>query len=255
MHIIILAAGQGKRLRPITNEKPKCLVKVGGRTILDRIIDSWSLNSETKPVVVGGYKIEKINNKKIIKLNNTNYRNTNMLQTLMLATDYFKKCFVMSYGDIFYDSKVLTKLLKSNGDINVVVDNKWREYWEMRFKKPLDDAETLKIKNGYINEIGNKAMNIEDIDSQYIGLIFFKERGIKILRKYYKLALEFDKNKKNPFNGSRSLKKMYMTDLLQAMIKGGERLTAIEINRGWFEIDSNNDIAVAESLLMKEYII
>ena len=249
MHIIILAAGQGTRLRPLTDMKPKCLVEVGGISILDRIIKSWKANSKIKPVVVGGYKIEKINNENIIKLYNKDFENTNMVNTLMLASDYFKDGFVMSYGDIFYNSDVLNKLLKSNGEINVVVDNKWREYWEKRFEKPLDDAETLKIKDGFINDIGSKTTRIKDIDSQYIGLILFKNEGIKILKKYYNLAMEFDKKQINPFYGDRSFKNMYMTDLLQAMISGGEKLTPVEINRGWFEIDSKNDIKVAESLI------
>ena len=112
MHIIILAAGQGTRLRPLTDIKPKCLVEVGGISILDRIIKSWRANSKIKPVVVGGYKIEEINNENIIKLYNKDFKNTNMVHTLMLASDYFKDGFVMSYGDIFYNSDVLNKLLK-----------------------------------------------------------------------------------------------------------------------------------------------
>ena len=252
MHLIILAAGKGSRLKPLTDSVPKCMVKVGGKTILSRVLDCWESLSQEKPVLVGGYKIQEINYDNIILLNNKNYETTNMVQSLMVAEDYFKNGFIMSYGDIFYSSEIIEKLIDANEDINVVVDDDWQPYWEMRFKNPLDDAETLKIYNNKIIEIGKKTKNISDIDSQYIGLIYFRKRGISLLKEYFKNAKEAQKSNNNPFNGPRPFNKMFMTDLLQAIINDGNCINPIRVKRGWFEIDSLNDIKVVENILNYE---
>ena len=60
MKLIILAAGQGKRLRPITNEKPKCLVEINGISILQRILNTANEAGIKEVIIVGGYFYEKI---------------------------------------------------------------------------------------------------------------------------------------------------------------------------------------------------
>ena len=88
MKVIILAAGHGNRLRPYTNEIPKCMVKLAGKSILQYQIDILTSSGFDDIMVVGGYRIEKIigDNFKIIK--NDNYHRTNMVSSLFCAQDF-----------------------------------------------------------------------------------------------------------------------------------------------------------------------
>ena len=128
------------------------------------------------------------------------------------------------------------RLLDSRSDISVIIDKEWEVYWRERNEDPLDDAETLKLdKNGFIREIGKKPDNIEDIEGQYIGLMRFNESGIKILKQVYN-------NIKNSNQVSKdSLKNLYMTDLLQAVIDDGHSVQSILVNESWVEVDTVSD--------------
>ncbi len=251
MKLIILAAGQGKRLRPITNEKPKCLVEINGISILQRILNTANDAGIKDIIIVGGYFYEKIKilGKKLIF--NKNFGDTNMVMSLFCAEDYFGEEFIVSYGDILYPANVIKKLVDSKYNISVVVDNNWLKYWKQRFNEPLIDAEKLSIKNNKIIKIGGKAEKISQIDSQYIGLLAFKGNGIKQVKEMFKIANYECKNKCLNFGNAKSLKSMFMTDFLQGMIDRNIEINPIFISGGWAEIDNKKDLKIAELMLKK----
>ena len=251
MKLIILAAGQGKRLRPITNQKPKCLVDVNGISILQRILNTSNEAGINEVIIVGGYYYEKIKifGKKLIF--NQNFRDTNMVISLFCAEEYFGEEFIVSYGDILYPTSVIKKLMDSRYNISVVVDNGWLNYWKQRFNEPLIDAEKLSIKKNKIIKIGGKAEKISQIDSQYIGLLAFKGDGVKQLREMFKIATYECENKCLNFGYAESLKSMFMTDFLQGMIDRGIEINPVFINEKWAEIDNKKDLKIAELMLKK----
>ena len=247
MNMIILAAGQGTRLRPITDQCPKCLVKIGGKTLLD-----WQLAAArdveiSKIIVVRGYRKESIYRRNVIHLENPKYAVTNMVETLWCAEPYFNEGFIVSYGDIIYETYILERLLAAKQDINVVVDHGWKPYWEQRFDNVLDDAETLEVEeNGLITGIGQKPDNVEHINGQYIGLMSFLGRGVSALRSVYLQAQREDAKGRHPLRRQRSLRKLFMTDILQGIIDSGFPVYQVPIQRGWLEIDSLKDLEIAE---------
>ena len=93
---------------------------------------------------------------------------------------------IVTYGDIIFEKQIISKLLNSTYDFSLCVDNNWREYWELRFENPLDDAETLKIsKEIYIQEIGKKTNNINKIQAQYMGLFKIKNSKLNEIIDFY----------------------------------------------------------------------
>ena len=106
-----------------------------------------------------------------------------MVYSLYCAKDYLlntKSDIIISYGDIIFEQSIIEKLLLINSDFSIIVDKDWLKVWNIRFKNPLDDAETLKLDDdGYIREIGRKTDNINEIEGQYIGLIKIKNSIIK----------------------------------------------------------------------------
>jgi L-glutamine-phosphate cytidylyltransferase len=247
MNAIILAAGKGERLRPLTNEIPKCMVKLFGKTLLEYQIDVFKSCGINDITIVTGYKADKIKLKGVNFLHNENYDTTNMVETLFCAKEKLSENVIISYGDIIFEKKILQKLINSEWDSSIIVDSQWEKYWKMRFENPLDDAESLKIdENGLITNIGMKVTSLEEIQGQYIGLMKFKNEGIKNLKKIYEKAKLKSMTGINLLNQNIHFEKSYMTDLIQLMINEGEEINAIKIVNGWLELDSISDYNLYE---------
>jgi len=248
--MIILAAGQGKRLRPLTDTRPKCLVELGGRSLLDRQIEAAHAAGVDEVIVVGGYLAEQLPRPNLRLVLNPDYETTNMVATLFCAESLFGNGFIMSYGDIAYGPALLRTLLADPSPVGVVVDRDWRDYWEMRFDDPLSDAESLRIDDsGQIQSIGQPVSDFDSVEAQYTGLVAFRDSGVSALRQTYAKAQSDDDAGRFPFNGRRPLAMLHMTDLLQIMIDLGHAVCAVPIRRGWVEIDSLSDLKLARRLV------
>lgn len=242
MKLIILAAGQGSRLRPLTDEKPKCLVEIGGKPLLEWQLDiAHAAGVKDKDIcIVGGYKREKLLHYPIHLLENIHFENTNMLYSLFCAESYFEDDIIISYGDILYSADVLTRIIDNTDPISVVVDLSWRSYWQQRFENPLMDAESLKVNSaGEILQIGQKNnLLMDDIQGQYIGLLSFKNKGLEVLKNTYRDLWMKD---------STVVRKMYMTDFLQYLVDSHHKVKMLPIHQSWFELDNLSDVNIAEA--------
>jgi len=250
MRLIILAAGQGTRLRPLTDTRPKCLVELNGLSLLD-----WQVQTARKVgiediIIVGGYMAEQLARPGVKVILNPEFATTNMVYTLFCVESEFGDGFVLSYGDIAYSHHVLQRLLNHTAQISVVVDRLWRDYWELRFEDPLKDAESLRIDaDGNIQSIGQIENQIDRIEAQYIGLMAFRNSGVDVLRQTYDVARQADRAGEIPFNSGRSLRQLFMTDLLQGMINMGYPVKPVPVDGEWVEIDSLHDLDLAEQLI------
>lgn len=182
MNTIILCAGQGTRLKPLTNDKPKCMVELFGKPLLNWQIDILHECGINDITIVTGYKKEVIDYDNITFFSNPDFSSTNMVETLFCANKVMFDNIIVSYGDIIYEKSVLDSLISSNDEISVVVDQNWKDLWELRFKNPLDDAESLEIdSSGNISEIGQKVTDFSKIHGQFIGLMKFQGNGLEYL--------------------------------------------------------------------------
>lgn len=258
MKTIILAAGQGTRLRPLTDDRPKCLVEVNGRSIIERQLDTMRKCGivDEDITIIAGYRgdvlQERFKNAGMNIILNENYETTNMVCSLMCAKSLMERQddILISYGDIIYNETVLKKILASTEESSVIVDDGWYEYWSERCENPLDDAETLMFDDtDYLTEIGQKTTELARVQSQYIGLMRFRQSGLKAMLALAEEAERRSANNQALWRTTRTYQKMYMTDLLQGLIDEGNKLKAVHINRGWFEIDDCEDLKVVESKL------
>ena len=242
MKVIILAAGEGTRLRPLTLNNPKCLVELFGKSILQWQIDIFNDFQIKNIIIVKGYLEKKINLPNITYYINEKFSTTNMIETLFSARNEMNESIIISYGDIIFEKNVLNELLTSQADISLVVDTNWLNYWKQRFKEPLDDAESLVIDDeGNIFSIGQKIKKLDQAQAQYIGLMKFQGKGLEQLKSFYEQSKALSKSGKNPLNPNLDFNKSYMTDLLQGMINNGIKIKAIPIKNSWLELDSYND--------------
>lgn len=253
MNVIILAAGQGTRLRPLTDRQPKCMVEIGGKSIIRHQLDTMQACGirQEEISVVCGYKQEVLKahlaDTKVNLIYNEAYETTNMVCSLMCAERFLTGETIVSYGDIVYTSGVLKKLLESREALSVVVDDGWYPYWKQRCEDPLSDAETLKFnEKGLIKEIGQKAKSLEEVQSQYIGLMKYSRQGVGFVTALCKEAKRRSLSGEPLWRTQRNYEKMYMTDLLQGLADEGYALYPVRIERGWFEVDNLDDLKLAE---------
>ncbi|MBD41746.1 MAG: nucleotidyl transferase [Flavobacteriaceae bacterium] len=245
MKVIILAAGSGNRLKPYTNDKPKCMVELLGKPILQYQVETLNALGLDDILVVGGYHVEKIKGFKFKIIKNEQYDCTNMVSSLFCAEDFINRNedLIISYSDIIFEKEVLENLLKSNAPIAISVDKNWSNLWQTRMENPLDDAETLKIKDEiYVRELGKKPKNIQEIEGQYMGLIKIRSDFIsEFCNTWHSL------DKKDTYDG-QDFKNMYMTSFLQVFINRGIKVEAAFTNGGWLEIDTKDDLELYHSL-------
>lgn len=242
MKAVILAAGQGKRLLPLTLKKPKCLVEIFGKPLILHILDALSVNGITDISIIGGYKEEvlksSLKDRKNLKFySNYEYKSTNMVYTLFKAQKEFNDDLIVTYSDIIYSPHILRKLMDYPESLAVTIDLNWKELWKIRMDNPLDDAETLKITNGYITHLGKKTQSLEDIQGQYMGLIKFSKKILPDIIQFYTNLTENCNESEKVTAGQ-----MYMTDFLQALIDEGYKLRSVPVKGGWLEIDSLKDL-------------
>ena len=145
---VILAAGMAKRLRPLTDERPKCLLTVGQRTLLQRTVDGIIAVGISELVVVTGYRAQMIRDfltshypdLTIHFIDNPDYAHNNNIFSLWLTRPYTEgRDFLLLDSDILFDPQIIPAVLSAEGsalalnrhelgeeDIKVIVDDQNR---------------------------------------------------------------------------------------------------------------------------------
>lgn len=244
--IVILAAGEGTRLRPLTNHLPKTLVSFGGVPLLARQMAVLRCAGITDVSIVVGYCADALEACSARLFHNPRYATTNMMASLHCAKPLFDGAddVVVAYGDIVYEPRVLASLLATEALVAVVVDLGWQRLWQLRMDDPLSDAETMKLDAaGHILELGLKPRSLADIQGQYIGL--FKVSSAfapEFFARYEQLP-------ENALFEGHPRDKMYMTSYLQHQIDHGVTVRAVTVTNGWLEVDSVQDLDRYEKAL------
>ncbi len=237
MKLILLAAGRGTRLAPLTDDRPKCLVEYRGKPLLDYTLEAANIVGLRDVIAITGYRSEMIEAKGLRCVRNNEYESSNMLFSLFCAEEELDDDVIVSYGDIIYRPEVLQKLIAAPQEVAVVVDRDWERYWRERMEDPLADAETLKLdEEGRILELGRKPERLEDIEAQYIGLFKIGKSAWPEVKALYH---EIDTAS---WHHGRPVRDMYMTDFLQLLIDRVAPVYAVEISGSWMEVDCASDL-------------
>jgi choline kinase len=238
MKAIILAAGRGSRMKSLTDERPKCLVELRGKTLLDWQLGALRNAGVNEIAIVTGYKRELLAGRGLVEFHNPRWAETNMVSSLACAEAWLaaQTC-IVSYADIFYDSSAVALLVNCPAPLAVTYDSNWLVSWKERFGDPLLDAETFRLKpDGTLSEIGNKPRSIEEIEGQYMGLLRFTPAA----------WIEVSRIRADLTDAERDA--MHMTETLQKLIDAGRMpVCAVRYDRSWGEIDSAEDLTCYEA--------
>jgi L-glutamine-phosphate cytidylyltransferase len=178
MKAIILAAGKGTRLDGAA-VKPKCLVEVGGSTLLHRQIDTLRSLGVGKIVVVVGFGADSIReecDEEISFVENAVFAETSSLYSLWLAREHMTDGFVVLNSDVLFHREMLADLLEcDHGDALLISDSD---------PNPLGDEEMkIKMRDGLVVDI-SKQMDPLEADGENVGIVKFSASGAKHLVNY-----------------------------------------------------------------------
>lgn len=232
---IILAAGRGSRMRPFTDKLPKCRTQFFGKELIEWQLEALRANGFNKQTtaLIRGY-LKDTFDFDLTYFENPIWDQSNMVRTLAYAFDWAKDSnTVISYADIVYSSDDI-KNLKENSkkEINILYDPNWKSLWSLRFENPLDDAETFVHDGNKLISIGEKTKNIDEIQGQYMGLLYFTPKGWKIFQQHLN---------NNDFT---KINKTDCTGLLKELIKNQVEIGVVPAKNKWFEFDSENDLKI-----------
>src|ERR1700679_721119 len=111
MRAIILAAGRGSRMGHLSNDRPKCLVELEGKPLIERQIAALRRGGVDEIGVVRGYRAEMIDFPGLVYFTNERWAETNMVMSLATAASWLcSGPVIVSYADIFYRSELIRGL-------------------------------------------------------------------------------------------------------------------------------------------------
>jgi choline kinase len=245
MRGIIIAAGRGVRMRPLTEDQPKCLLPIAGRTLLDWTIDGLRGAGCDEVVVVTGHAADAIDRDDIVKVRNTDYVNNNILHSLMYARDYLDQDCVVSYSDIWVEPPIFRAVAGGQGDIRIAADIDWTPYYEQRTRHPIEEAE-----NAFIAPDTNRVLKIgkhlipdqagDLICAEFLGLWAMSAAGARRFRDAFE-SVDRDTDPLAPFQAAKEWRKAYVTDMVQRMVDDGVDVDSVTVERGWAELDTQQD--------------
>ena len=236
MKALILAAGRGSRMNSQTANRPKCLINVQGKSLLDWQIEAIQAAGINEIAIVTGYHHELISPPGLQMFHNPQWQETNMVASLACGHEWLEtEICIVSYSDIFYSADVVRLLLSSiDSHLAITYHTDWLNIWTKRFGNPLIDAESFRVNpDGLVVEIGGKPKSTSEIHGQYMGLLLIAPKGWHEIENVRRGLVAEDRNK------------ISMTEILQKVIERGIiEISALPFGGFWGEIDSEKDLEI-----------
>lgn len=245
MQALILAAGMGKRIEKYSVIKPKCMIDVGGFSILERAVDAIKRAGIERLVLVVGHKStlltefvnDRIKDLDICFIDNPIYETTNNIYTLYLAREeMIRDDTILLESDLVFENNLISSLCHE-ADTDMAVVDQYDPVW-------MDGTVVLLEKEKLISDfIPKKEINPKQIDEYY--------KTVNI----YKFSKEFSRDIYMPAlcheieSGNVNL--YYEAVLGKITEETGPYLAAFIMNgRKWYEIDNEDDLNAANALFL-----
>ena len=246
MKAIIIGAGRGSRLEHLTDEVPKTMVEVLGRTMLDQILDALEHAGFARRdiVFVAGYRSEVVRaaHPELTFVENRDWESNNILLSLLKARSFLEDGFVSTYADIVYEPEIARAVASSTADICLGCDTRWRRRYVKRSHHPETDAEKLSFEGDRVTRL-SRHLPSDEASGEFIGVMKLSRAGAaRFLRAFDEAEAAY---RGRVFREGRTFEKAYLIDLLAAMLDAGETMTHADTAGGYMEIDTLEDRSLA----------
>ena len=183
---ILIAAGRGQRLDHLTLDQPKCFTEIGGKRIVDWILEAFHQAGLKEIIFIGGYLIDLVRKEypHFQFVHNDDWQNNNILESLFYAERYMDQGFVCSYSDILYHGNLISEVLAHPGDMGGGVDREGRNRYIERTEHPETDGEKVNFEGDKLVYIHRDILP-EAANGEYTGVAKFSARGAQLLKQHY----------------------------------------------------------------------
>ena len=235
---IFLAASRGAELKELTEDKPKVLIDINGKPLIEQSINHFYEHDIKDISIVRGYKKEAFKLQNIKYFDNDNFETTSELSSLFLAKKEIVDHTVISYGDILYRKYILSRLLEEKGDITIVVDAALKDRapgYEGDFvncsrahNHTLFSAENAELKGIKFG----KASDNKEAQGEWIGLIKTNKVGSDVLSKTL-----------TELSNDSGFSKMKLPDLMNKLLEKKVKINVMYIDGHWLDVDNYADVS------------
>lgn len=244
MRAIIIAAGKGTRLFPLTKNTPKSLIEIGnGITMLESQLHSLKENNIKDVTIIVGYRAEQIeakikkyaNDFNINTVFNPFYDTSNNLISVWMARHFMQEDFITINGDDIFKPTVIENLLKSESNITMVADEK---------KSYDDDDMKIVHKDGLVLQVSKK-IPAEEANGESVGIIKFTGKGRQI---YIDTLDEMVRDEEN-------MNAFYLKAIQQIINKGYPVNFSMCKPDDWGELDFHPDLVLIKQYLRRSNLL
>jgi len=247
---LILAAGKDKQLFPLTESIPKTLLEVRGKTILQWQMEMLRAVGIQEIAVVRGYRKEQINYPGLKYFDNDDYLETGSLASLFAALDFIDKNTIIVYGDILFNIEILKKLVDCLDSTTLVIDRGWEKHYQLSQEDHPNPPELASISESE-QDLNITALTcglpVAETAAEFIGLAKLSSNASSVLRSLFQKIYTHDITAM--FQSATTIRTATFTDLIQELIKRGEKINGLEIWRTWIDIDTFEDYRNAWNLI------
>lgn len=233
---IILAASRGRGMDELTQNRPKVMIPVAGKTVLRRLVDKFKAQGINDITVVGGYHSEAIDVQGASMVVNDDWESSDELVSLSSALDAIANDTVLIYGDLLFRTYILNNLMDWDADLLVVVDS-----------SPLDEAQGNKNDLAFCSAVDDRAMyqqkvSLEQVsnnrnwggrcpDGRWIGMLRARGDGKSHLLE----ALD-------QLRGEDGFEGLAVPDLINRLVQNGHAPQVQYISGHWMDINNMDDL-------------
>ena len=250
MNVIILAAGEGMRLRPETTNVPKGMVKLFDKSLLEIQIDIFKKCKIDDISIVSGYLSNQITIPSVNYYKNENYSSTSGIESLFCAKEKLQDNTIITYSDLVFEKSIIDNVIGFKGDIGITVDLDWEKNYVGRDLHPKSEADNVLLdKDGNIRKLRKNISECEENEKigEFSGIVKLSKKASKIFLDKYS---ELKNSHEGKFHNAPSLEKAIMPDMLQELIDSGITIEPILISGKWCEIDTPQDLEKARKLFI-----
>ena len=252
---VVIAAGRGLRMGRLTESRPKCVLPIAGRPLIEYTIENLRLVGCSEIVVIVGYKAGAVDVRNVRYVLNDDFENNNILHSFMKAGDELIGPVIASYSDIWVEPWIFRRLVETPGDIVLAVDQDWQPYYEGRTQHPLSEAENVYFdRNGSVVRLGKHL----DPDAageltcgEFIGLWRMSADGTEEFCAEF-ARLQGQLTPASRFQQSNHWSHAYITDFVQELVDRGREIKCAQIERGWAELDTEEDFGRLEDIAERQ---
>ena len=234
MKAIILSAGQGRRLLPLTESTPKCCLQIGGKTMLEWQVDALAGAGLDQVVVVTGFGhhavdavVHSIRHIPVRTLYNPFYALSDNLGTCWVARGEMRQPFILINGDTLFEPAVLARLLASHGAAPITLASDRKTRYD-------DDDMKIIVAGTRLDRVGKK-LDLGSVNGESIGMMSFDAQG----------AASFVEKVEQLMNAPDGLARWYLSAIDELACSGQVGVCSIH-GLSWCEVDDLQDLVSAE---------